>query len=50
MAAMSTGPDAPNIPDRSEDDSDRGWGDDPREDAESHEEWLRRQRPPHHGG
>jgi hypothetical protein len=43
-----TGPDKPHIPDRSDDDSDRGWGDDRPEDTDSHEEWLRRQRPPHH--
>ncbi|WP_019874538.1 hypothetical protein [Sporichthya polymorpha] len=47
-----TDPERPVIPDRSEDDSDRGWGDDrPGDsDTDAHEEWLRRQRPPHHGG
>jgi hypothetical protein len=47
---MTTEPERPLLPDRSEDDSDRGWGDEPPEDGDAHEEWLRRQRPPHHGG
>ena len=46
---MTTGPDEPVLPDQSEDDTDRGWGDDRPENGDSHEEWLRRQRPPHHG-
>ncbi len=47
---MTPDPEGPGIPDRSEDDSDRGWGDDTPENGDAHEEWLRRQRPPHHGG
>lgn len=43
-------PESPLLPDRSEDDSDRGWGEDKAEDGDAHEEWLRRQRPPHHEG
>lgn len=42
-------PERPVLPDRSDDDdSDTGWGDAPPEDGDAHEEWLRRQRPPHH--
>ena len=44
-----TDPDRPVITGRSEDDSDRGWGDDRPGEGDAHEEWLRRQRPPHHG-
>jgi len=38
--------DQPVLPDVSRDETDVGWGDDPRErDAD----WYRRERPPHHG-
>jgi hypothetical protein len=43
-------PERPLLPDRSDDDTDRGWGDDQPPDTDAHEEWLRRQRPPHHEG
>jgi hypothetical protein len=35
----------PVIPDVPEDDTDRGWGDEP---AERSHDWYRRERPPHH--
>lgn len=42
----------PVLPDRSSDDSDRGWGEDVASgDTDSdaaREAWLRRERPPHH--
>lgn len=36
--------DKPVLPQRSKDDDDRGWGDDPGDD---NDERLRRERPPH---
>jgi hypothetical protein len=39
--------DEPVISDRSGDDRDEGWGDDPR-DGRRDEQWYRRERPPHH--
>jgi hypothetical protein len=53
MTPTETGPerddrddrdDEPILPDRSSDDTDRGWGDEPEEDDV---ERLRRERPPH---
>jgi len=48
---MSLDP-GPVLPDRAHEDTDGAWGDEPadRDDATAHEEWLRRQRPPHHEG
>ncbi|MDP9118519.1 MAG: hypothetical protein M3O28_14895 [Actinomycetota bacterium] len=37
----------PVLPDICGDDSDEGWGDDPR-DSRRDEVWYRRERPPHH--
>ncbi|MGQ0623766.1 MAG: hypothetical protein ACT4PP_03805 [Sporichthyaceae bacterium] len=39
----------PPLPERNADESDAGWGE-VREDGEAREDWLREQRPPHHGG
>jgi hypothetical protein len=41
--------DEPVLPDVTEDERDRGWGED-RESGRRDEEWYRRERPPHHGG
>ncbi|MGQ0464493.1 MAG: hypothetical protein ACT4QG_04140 [Sporichthyaceae bacterium] len=38
----------PVLPGRSRDDEDRGWGEDGEDAARERDEWLRRQRPPHH--
>jgi len=38
--------DQPVLPDRTSDERDVGWGDEP---AERDDEWFRRERPPHHG-
>jgi hypothetical protein len=40
--------DEPVLPDITEDERDRGWGED-RESGRRDEEWYRRERPPHHG-
>lgn len=44
----------PLLPDRTSDETDRGWGEDAASgvvDADAaREEWLRRERPPHHEG
>jgi hypothetical protein len=34
------------LPDVSRDETDEGWGDEPRERSD---DWYRRERPPHHG-
>jgi hypothetical protein len=36
----------PVLPDRPQDETGVGWGDEP---AERDDEWYRRERPPHHG-
>lgn len=41
--------DAPVLPDITEDERDRGWGDDG-DSGRRDEDWYRRERPPHHGG
>ncbi|WP_338183233.1 hypothetical protein [Jatrophihabitans sp.] len=41
--------DGPVLPDVTEDERDRGWGDD-RDSGRRDDEWYRRERPPHHGG
>jgi hypothetical protein len=39
----------PVLPDRAREDTDEGWGDPRHDDPQAgHEDWLRRQRPPHH--
>jgi hypothetical protein len=38
-------PERPVLPDRSRDEQDIGWGDEP---AERDDDWYRRERPPHH--
>jgi hypothetical protein len=38
--------DEPVLPDRTSDEHEVGWGDEP---AERDDEWYRRERPPHHG-
>jgi hypothetical protein len=39
----------PVLPDRAREDTDEGWGGAPQDDPQdAHEDWLRRQRPPHH--
>lgn len=39
----------PLLPNRAGEDADEGWGAEPEPDAEAaHDDWLRRQRPPHH--
>jgi hypothetical protein len=41
----------PVLPDRAREDTDAAWGTDPDHDRQTaHDEWLRRQRPPHHEG
>jgi len=37
--------DQPVLPDRTSDEHELGWGDEP---AERDDEWYRRERPPHH--
>jgi hypothetical protein len=39
----------PVLPDRAREDIDEAWGVEPERDSQAaHDEWLRRQRPPHH--
>jgi hypothetical protein len=38
--------DQPVLPERTSDEREVGWGDEP---AERDDEWYRRERPPHHG-
>ncbi len=40
------GPDDDLVPDQTRDDRDETWGERPGQDTE---EWLLRERPPHHG-
>jgi hypothetical protein len=39
--------DEPVLPDITEDERDRGWGDDPNAGRRD-DDWYRRERPPHH--
>jgi hypothetical protein len=39
--------DKPVLPDRTRDEHDVGWGDDP-ESGRRDDDWYRRERPPHH--
>jgi hypothetical protein len=44
-APRKRGGDEPVLPDVSRDETDLGWGDEPRE---RDDDWYRRERPPHH--
>ncbi|WP_153394422.1 hypothetical protein [Ornithinicoccus halotolerans] len=37
----------PDVPEQTRDDTDHGWGEASEPARDGHEDWLRRQRPPH---
>ena len=41
------GPDRPDVPEQTSDDTDAGWGEAEPDRRDPHEQWLREQRPPH---
>ncbi|MDX6256517.1 MAG: hypothetical protein QOJ11_2851 [Frankiales bacterium] len=44
------GPETPDLPDQTRDDTDTGWGEPSRDEDEARrDQWLEEQRPPHHG-